>query len=299
MKIATLERLTAWLEEEDWFDEGQIFSYRPEPASVVPTRVELEIGRWVEGGLDPGDVMTFRVFRLLATGVTHFSIESPGHFPGTWSSDGVELDEDGLGLTISIVTPGLLRLTFHNLEVVQLDDRRIVVEPWVSDHSIWVSADDTGMPSAEDWIQLVRGAGVNARWNICDCDQSAANDPAPLGYDGWCLQLWEQANLEQALFIDCRQGESAGYSLSIERGGVPGRLWDAVRQATAADPSAVIRAGNVEMKASQWSRYLDDGTLPDAPRGWSIPPHPSQVWEVVDGRERPRRAASHERPRGS
>ncbi len=115
MKIATLERLTAWLEEEDWFDEGQIFSYRPEPASVVPTRVELEIGRWVEGGLDPGDVMTFRVFRLLATGVTHFSIESPGHFPGTWSSDGVELDEDGLGLTISIVTPGLLRLTFHAL----------------------------------------------------------------------------------------------------------------------------------------------------------------------------------------
>ncbi len=114
MVIGTWEGLTAWLEDEDWFAHGRLFAYRPEPVLPVPTTVELELGRWVVGGFDSGDDRTLRTFKVLATGVTDFSIESPGHIPDSLSSEGLELEERELRFTIIIQTPGALRLTFES-----------------------------------------------------------------------------------------------------------------------------------------------------------------------------------------
>jgi hypothetical protein len=264
MKITTREGLADWLAEEAWFDDWRLYDYRPDPASPAPSDVYLELGRWAGGGIDPGDVMTFRTFQITARGVTHFSIGPPGHNPEHWS-EGVELQDKGLGFTVDI--PGPLRLTFASLEVVQGSDRSVVVEPWVSDHEFWVSTTDGSMPSAEDWIRI---AQLDAKWNFCGGDsESGADHPAPFGYEGWCLQTQKMGVLEEAFFFSCRKHEPAGYSLSIKRRGTPGQLWDVVRKAAASNPTATVRAGNVEFNALEWRRFLANGTLPDQPRGWS------------------------------
>jgi hypothetical protein len=266
VEITTRENLADWLAEEAWFNDGRVYGYRPEPATPAPNKVDLELGRWSEGGLDPGDVRVFRTFQITARGVKRFSIGPPGYSSKHWS-EGVELADEGLGFTID--TPGLLRITFDALDVVQLSDRREVVEPWVSDHEFWVSIADGLIPSAEDWIRTVRHEDLDAKWNFCGDEESAAHDPEPFRYEGWCLQMRESGVLEEAFFFGCRPQPPTGYVLSIKRRGVSGRLWNLVRRAAAANPTAVIRAGNVELSASEWHRYLDDETLPTQPRGWS------------------------------
>jgi hypothetical protein len=221
------------------------------------------------GGFDSGDDRTLRTFKVLATGVTDFSIESPGHIPDSLSSEGLELEERELRFTIIIQTPGALRLTFEKVEVVRLDDRLTAVEPWVSGHELWVSSAEGDLPSADDRIQMIANAGIKTNWNFCGEATAIKQHPLPFQYDGWCLQLWDSGRLDEVVFLIHSQSKPGGYSLSIRNRAASGRLWDAVCRAAASSPTVVIRAGNVEMSPSEWSRYLDDGILPDPPRGWS------------------------------
>lgn len=151
--------------------------------------------------------------------------------PDSRSHEGVELEEGDPGFTIIIQTPGVLRLTFEKLEVVRLEDRLSVVEPWVmQDFSVLLGGGE--LPSASDWILMMGNAGIKAKWNFCGDADAATPHPAPFQYDGWCLQVWDSGGLEEAVFLI--NSELGGYSLHIEKRGVGRRLWDAVCRAAAA-----------------------------------------------------------------
>lgn len=265
MHFTDREQLGQWFEEEGWFDDGRLFACSPTPGPQAPDEATLEIGRWVSGGLDPGDVRVFRVFRLMAHGVSRYSIGPPGHSPEHWSQ-GVELVEEGLGFTMD--APGLVRIEFRDLDVERLDDRSERVAPSISDRRIWVVTEGGELPSPGDWVEGLARTGVTAKWNFCGDDEVSAHEPSG-DYQGWCLQAREQRELQEVVFLGCRRTEPAGYSLTIERRGPAGKLWRAIQYLASAQPGSVVRSGNVELNRGEWRRYLEDGVLPDQPRGWS------------------------------
>jgi hypothetical protein len=258
--IRSTKQLAELLDEFGWFEDGYCLMLAPPPtaAGAPPERVELVLRDAGIGGLQPGDVRTYRALKLASTDIEEWSFEGDEFFHAPQHCmEGAELVElgDSFGLTLDV--PSIARLRARSFTFERLPEVSELVEPWTSEREFHIDAASGHLPTPGDWINALAREGLVAAWRLYGDDPAQLDRVPEEDYNGWFLQRPERMSESDAgvTFIVSDDGERL--AMSLVRWDADDELWDAIRRAAARVLSeATFTSGNSTFLAREWLAQL-------------------------------------------
>jgi hypothetical protein len=176
-------------EEFGWFEGGQCTSVSPPPGDArMPECVELVLRDFGTGGLEPGDMRTYCVLKLTATGVQEWSFEGQkfNHVPDH-VTEGAEPVETPAGFGFTVDVPTAVRLVASSFEFERLPDVTEAVASWTSDRELHVTAPGAKLPAPAQWVEALIREDVEVAWRIYGDATTPTEDVPKEDYVGWFL----------------------------------------------------------------------------------------------------------------
>ncbi|WP_155948639.1 hypothetical protein [Mycobacterium sp. URHB0044] len=259
MEIRSAEALARLFDEFDWFHCGQCVSLSPLPnAALTPARVEMVLRDFGTGGLDAGDLRTYRTLSLTATDVREWSAlgETVAHSPDH-AMDGAEpvAAASGFGFDFDVPTP--VRVVARAFEATRLPDVTERVKPWTSDRDMAITAPGARLPSPADWVLGLAKEAIEVAWRIYG-GPAVPVERVPRDYTGWFLERPSRlGDHDGGVFFSHVGDDRRVVALHLENQQVDPGLWRALCGCVARMfPAGEFRSGNCRFTADQWSAHL-------------------------------------------
>ncbi len=258
-----------WLEEHGCsFEDAFVVGLWPDPTTTSACdTIRVVLGEQVGGTYVAGEERTIQDFVLTASGVRRSTLGrdlvfAPGH-----CCQGIELIPADEGLAFRIDAPGSLEIACEALFIEVLPRRVERVQPWTSDSEFGATLPGRSLPSPENWLTWFRAEGVEVCWRIW-CGDAQKSPPDPKDYEGWFLQIPSRIQHTKGglFFFSCRERENAlvvHWQYSDPAGDRDAaELWAAARRVMARLEAGEVWCGNCRFSASEWRRFVADGSLP-------------------------------------
>ena len=269
--LRTSEELRRWLDDNTWFEDGEIVALDPEPACVQdrPTTVRLLVQEQVSGTYVAGTRRTIRQFALTARDVVSSTLDRSLNFVEGNCFVSLDVLDASSGVAFELCVPGRLEVRCRELDVQALAIGTETVRPWLSDWEIAAIVSDMSVPACETWTRWFQEQGVTVCWRIYG-ERSPGLPPDALDYEGWFLAQPERLSTgDGGVFFFACNDRRGFLSLQLQhRGGNEDDIvWEAAKRILATFASARIHCGNCEFSAAEWRTYLEAGSLPDILKG--------------------------------
>lgn len=272
LTVTTKYQLKAWLDENRWFEVGNVLDLSPPPAPLdkalnsAQDTVSFRLENCIRGGMNAGDVLEFNSYQISASGVTTWSCSDGRYIAylvhGYADENEIELDEESDRLRLII--DGDLTLECSQMLISEPTRQTRVVRPSLSACECLIEVYRSPLPSARDWIDWFAAAGLDVVFRIYS-DQARSPDEVPADYSGWFLQVPScVSDAQGGLMIFGIKETGTGFSVkfdfwnSLDEREAP--LWTTLAKVFATEfPTSQVSCGNCHLTPEQWLIALEQG----------------------------------------
>lgn len=227
-------------------------------ASVVTFRLTICIG----GSYDAGQYRTNEVYEFRATGVSIWRLLGEPYTENETYIEGFEVDDEAS--EVDFIIDYRIRLRCKTLEVVKVEEMRVLNKPFLHHRSSTICFDNLSIPIPGQWIEWLDAQGVKSFWSYMYGEPREPETLPQVEYDGWFLRPYPfDENEMGVMFKDLKTFED-GFFCELDdsscdpSGSEYTPMWKGIASAVSGLSGVSVRSGNCLLSGAEWLRCLDD-----------------------------------------